>query len=142
MRVSKIVSAAAIAAASLGLVGTTAASAAPVPHSRSHPAVFSANRNGTATAYRHGAPRLFIAHGPSIWVNHPHFTVWNSREAVVTGTVWCADSGTWRCGTALVFTHVGGRMGYYLFTSVHIKRSHGVEANWNLRHSATWIGGR
>ena len=53
-------------------------------------------------------------------------------------------SGTFSLGhhVALVFTRVDGNMGYYLFTNLHIKNSHGIVTHWNLRHSASWVPGR
>ena len=141
--------AAAAGAMALGVVGTTAASAAPGnyhpggPGSPSHPFVYSANYQGSVYAYRHG--RLYIARGPSVWINRPHFTRWNSHEAIVTGTVRCADSSAWNCGTALVFYRrdwAGPTLNFYFFTNVHIVNSYGVNANWNMRHSRTWVGGR
>ena len=142
--------AAAAGAMALGVVGTTAASAAPAstasaPHSLSHPAVLSANRNGSVSAYRPGSGnKLYIQHGPSAWMSNPHFTVWNSHEAVATGALWGSDIGTFSLGhhVTLVFTRVDGNMGYYLFTNLHIKNSHGIVTHWNLRHSASWVPGR
>ena len=142
--------AAAAGAMALGVVGTTAASAAPAstasaPHSLSHPAVLSANRNGSVSAYRPGSGnKLYIQHAPSAWMSNPHFTVWNSHEAVATGALWGSDIGTFSLGhhVTLVFTRVDGNMGYYLFTNLHIKNSHGIVTHWNLRHSASWVPGR
>ena len=150
MRIHKIAAIAGAAAMAITALGATAASAAPAsiasaPHSLSHPAVLSANRNGSVSAYRPGSGnKLYIQHAPSAWMSNPHFTVWNSHEAVATGALWGSDSGTFSLGhhVALVFTRVDGNMGYYLFTNLHIKNSHGIVTHWNLRHSASWVPGR
>jgi hypothetical protein len=132
-------------------LGATAAAAAPASTkpaatsgTRNHPTVFTADRNGTSSSpYRHG--RLYISHGPSAWLSHPHFTRWNATEAKATGALWGADSGVFSLGhhVTLVFSHTGGRMGYYFFTHLDIDGSHGIARHWHMSrpspHGNTWV---
>lgn len=138
-----------VAMALAGILGTTAAVSAPAGNhaqgTRNHPAVYSANSDGSSSSqYKHG--RLYILHGgPSEWLGHPHFVTWNSREAVVTGALWGADSTQFSLGhhVTLVFARTDSRMGYHWFSHLHIKNSHGAASNYHMSRPSprgnTWI---
>jgi hypothetical protein len=137
-----------------GILSTTAAVSAPaasaatavhhVQGTRNHPTVFSANADGTSSSpYKHG--RLYVLHGgPFMWLGHPHFVTWNSREAVVTGRLWGADSTVFSLGhVTLVFGHSDSRMGYHWFNHLRIKNSHGAASNLYMSRpsprGSTWV---
>jgi hypothetical protein len=144
-----------VAMALAGILSTTAAvsapavSAAPAIHhvqgTRNHPAVYSANADGSSSSqYKHG--RLWVLHGgPFEWLGHPHFVTWNSREAVVTGALWGADSTRFSLGhnVTLVFARTDSRMGYHWFSHLRIKNSHGAASNYHMSRPSsrgnTWV---
>jgi hypothetical protein len=132
-----------------GVAATTAAVSAPaanhVQGTRNHPAVYSANSDGSSSSqYKHG--RLYVLHGgPFEWLGHPHFVTWNSREAVVTGALWGADSSVFSLGhhVTLVFARTDSRMGYHWFSHLRIKNSHGAASNYHMSRPSprgnTWV---
>ncbi|MFI5068271.1 MAG: hypothetical protein ACHP9Z_30415 [Streptosporangiales bacterium] len=114
-------------------LGMTTASAS------TKPAVMVINHQGTLSPYRQG--RLQFDQGPSVWLSHPHFTAWNSHEAVATGALWGSDVGTFSLGhhATLVFS----RVRHHRFTELTIRGGHGIVPQWHLMPSInSWAGGR